>query len=163
MPTASQPSKPSLFLDASALFAAIFSETGGARMLLKLGEGGLIDLVVSHQVLAEVEGALRRKAPAALGHMALLLNRARCRTMPNPPQDKVAPWLAHILYAPDAAVFAAAVIAQADYFVTLDRQHLLGNSALEAASPLPIGTPGDALAWLRGTFIPDGGANLLGR
>lgn len=108
-------------------------------MLLKLGESGLIDLAVSAQVLTEVEGALRRKAPAALGHMTLLLDRAR--------------WQMHIPYAPDAAIFAAAVAAQADYLVTLDRRHLLGNSALESAAPLPIGAPGDALAWLRARLI----------
>lgn len=153
MPLTNPPTQPSLFLDASALFAAIFSETGGARMLLKLGEGGLIDLVISAQVLAEVEGALRRKAPEVLGRMAVLLHRARCRTVAEPLQQEIARWQAYIAYAPDTAIFAAAVAAKADYLVTLDCQHLLGNSALESAAPLPIGTPGDALAWLRARLI----------
>ena len=32
-----------VFLDASALFAAVYSETGGARLLFKLGEAGAIE------------------------------------------------------------------------------------------------------------------------
>ena len=30
-----------VFLDTSALFAAVHSDTGGARLILKLGEAGL--------------------------------------------------------------------------------------------------------------------------
>jgi hypothetical protein len=38
---------PDIFLDTSALFSGIWSETGGARMLLKLGEATAIKLSVS--------------------------------------------------------------------------------------------------------------------
>jgi predicted nucleic acid-binding protein len=52
-------------------------------------------------------------------------------------------------YADDAVVLAAAIDAQADYFVTLDRQHFLSNPLVPATLPLPLGTPGDFLAWFR--------------
>ena len=61
------------FLDTSALFAAIWSEEGGGRMLLRLGEAGAVQIVVSRQVLAELERAIRSKAPHALGSLAVLL------------------------------------------------------------------------------------------
>ena len=54
---------PDIFLDTSALFSGIWSATGGARMLLKLGEAQAIKLSVCSQVLTEIEGVLRRKAP----------------------------------------------------------------------------------------------------
>jgi hypothetical protein len=38
-------------------------------------------------------------------------------------------------------------------FVTLDRQHLLGNEALADACDFPVGTPGDALAWWRAKVL----------
>ena len=57
------PAKVSVFLDTSALFAGIWSATGGGRMILKLGEAGAIRLLVCPQVLDEIESALRRKAP----------------------------------------------------------------------------------------------------
>lgn len=49
------------FLDTSALFAAVWSDQGGARMILKLGEAGAVTLRVSPQVIKEAEGALKRK------------------------------------------------------------------------------------------------------
>ncbi len=138
-----------VFLDASALFAAVFSETGGARLILRLAESDAIEMVLSSQVLAEAEGALRRKAPEALGHLALLLDRAHCQVIPNPTLEQVNAWQAVIPYLPDAAVLAAALAAQADYLVTLDRQHFLENPLLMASPPLPIGAPGDCIQWLR--------------
>jgi predicted nucleic acid-binding protein len=141
--------KPRVFLDASALFAGVFSAVGGARMILKLAEEGIVDLLISSQVLAEAEGALRRKAPESLAYLALLLDLARVQVSSNPPLTQVRLWAAEIAYLPDAAILAAAIAAKADYLVTLDRQHFLENEPLKARVPLRIGTPGDCLAWLR--------------
>jgi predicted nucleic acid-binding protein len=118
-------------------------------MLLRLAEGATIQILVSSQVLSETEGALRRKAPDTLGHLALLLDRARCQVVPDPTWEQVSTWRTAIEYLPDAAVLAAALAAQAQYLVTLDRRHLIDNPRLRAAPPLPIGTPGDCLEWLR--------------
>jgi len=106
-------------------------------------------MAVSWQVLAEVEGALRRKAPETLGHFALLLDRSRCRVVPNPSPDQIATYSNVINYRPDAAVLAAAVATGADYLVTLDRRHFLNNPRLMKAPPLHIGAPGDFLDWFR--------------
>jgi predicted nucleic acid-binding protein len=151
--------KPKVFLDASALFAGVFSSAGGARMLLKLAEGNMIDLLISSQVLAEVEGALRRKAPEALGHLALLLDRAGVRVLPNPPLAQVEDWAEVVPYLPDAAVLAAAAIEEVDYLVTLDRAHLLGNERLPTQVPPLVGTPGDCLAWYRARLSAAAAAN----
>ncbi len=40
-----------VFIDTSVLFAAVLSATGGSRLILKLGEAGVLRLVVSRQVL----------------------------------------------------------------------------------------------------------------
>ena len=141
--------RPSVFLDASALFAAVFSSTGGARLILRLAESAVLELVISSQVLVEAEGALRRKAPEALGHMALLLDRAHCQVVANPTPEEIKAWEPVLPYLPDAAVLTAAVSAGADYLVTLDRRHFIENPQLMASPPLPVGTPGDCLAWLR--------------
>ena len=141
--------KPRVFLDASALFAAVFSSTGGARMILRLAEGDAVELVISSHILAEVEGALRRKAPDALGYLALLLDRAHCQTITNPSWEQIDEWKSVISYLPDTSVLAAAVAAGVDYLVTLDRKHFLENPCLMSSPPLPVGTPGDFLEWLR--------------
>ncbi len=143
------PARVKVFLDSSALFAGIWSTEGGARMILKLGEAGAIRLLVSSQVLAEAEGALRRKAPDALGLLALLLDRSCAEVVPLPTTEVVERLQRITNHRGDAQVLAAAWSATADYFVTLDREHFLNNPVLKGAVPFPVGTPGDFLAWYR--------------
>jgi predicted nucleic acid-binding protein len=138
-----------VFLDTSALFAGIWSASGGARMILKLGEVGAIQLLISPQVLTEVEGALRRKAPDILDLLTLLLNRSQAKVVPLLSSDAVRESLALTHHAGDAQVLAAAWQAGIDYLVTLDHEHFLDNTPLRDAVPFPIGTPGDFLTWYR--------------
>lgn len=142
-----------VFLDTSALFAAVLSATGGARQLLKLGEAGVVALWVGSTVLAELDAVLARKSPGSRGALALLLDRARVRIGPVPALEMQTRARALMAYPPDADVATAAVVAEAlaagvDYLVSLDRQHLVNNLQL-AALPFLTGTPGDCLAWLR--------------
>jgi predicted nucleic acid-binding protein len=140
---------PDIFLDTSALFSGIWSETGGARMLLKLGEAQAIKLHVSSQVLTEIENVVRRKSPQSLGALALLLNRGRISVCFRPSADHVVKCQSLVEYEPDAVVLAAAWEAGVDYFVTLDRKHFLSNEKLHNTAPFKIGTPGSCLAWYR--------------
>ncbi len=139
----------SAFLDTSALFAGIWSATGGGRMILKLGEARAIRLLVSPQVLDEIESALRRKAPDMLGLLALLLDRSGVEVVPAPMPEAVQDSQALTGHLGDAQVLAAAQATGADYLVTLDRKHFLDNQTLRNAVPFPVGTPGDFLAWYR--------------
>lgn len=142
-----------VFLDTSALFAGIWSSEGGGRVILKLGEAGILDLLVSPQVLAELDGALRRKAPHLLPSVALLLDMARIQVTQRPTPQAVEHARRRVSHPGDALVLAAALDARPDYFVTLDRRHFL--SIPEGALPFPIGTPGDFLAWWRAQiFLP---------
>ena len=78
-----------IFLDTSAIFAGIWSDRGGSRMLLRLGEAEAIALVTSRFALQELEGALRAKAPEVLGTLALLLDRARFTIVGPPDKDQL--------------------------------------------------------------------------
>lgn len=138
-----------LFLDTSALFSGLWSESGGARALLQLGEAGLIQLIISQDVLDELDRVIRKKAPEVLGTLALVLDRARVVIAPRPKPAPIADaerWTGH---AGDARIVAAAQSARADYLVTLDRAHLLDNPLLKKHLAFPVDTPGSALAWLR--------------
>jgi predicted nucleic acid-binding protein len=143
------PARVRVFLDISALFAGVWSAEGGGRMILKLGEVEAVDLLVSPQVLAEAEGAVRRKAPAALGLLAVFLDRSRLEVTPAPASQTVQTCRALTGHDGDAQVLAAAWEVEPNYFVTLDRAHFLDNPVLRAAVPFPLGTPGDFLAWYR--------------
>jgi len=65
-----------VFLDTSVLFAAVHSETGGARMILKLGEAGAVSLWMGPWVLREAEAVLAR-SPRSKTYFVLLIDRAR--------------------------------------------------------------------------------------
>ena len=137
-----------VFLDTSVLFAAVWSETGGSRLILKLGEAGAIALWVGRAVLREAEAVLERKSPASRPHMALLLDRAGVQVGPEAGTEALALALSAVEYAPDAQVLAEALQRKVDYFVSLDRVHLVGNHRTESL-PFLVGTPGDFLEWYR--------------
>lgn len=138
-----------VFLDTSALFAGIWSEVGGARRILKLGEARAVRILVGPQVLVEIDTALREKAPERLAHLALLLDLSEVEITSAPPQASVDRSLELTGHAGDAQVLSSAWESNVDYFVTLDRQHFLSNADLRSALPFPLGTPGDFLAWFR--------------
>lgn len=148
-----------VYLDTSALFAAIWSSEGGARMILKLGEVGAIQITISSQILKEIESALRKKAPQALGALALTLDRCNAISLPEPSQELIDECNQFIHHPGDALVLAAARKSELDYFITLDRKHFIENKALRAAAHFHIGTPGDFLDWFRGLLMTAGRNN----
>jgi predicted nucleic acid-binding protein len=143
-----------LFLDTSALFAGIWSVEGGARMLLKLGEAGVVQLLVSAQVLEEIETVIRRKAEGLLPALALLLDRCQVGVPPTAPPDLQTFCHGLLSHPGDARILAGAWHSQADFLVTLDRAHFLDDPALTQMAPFPLGTPGDCLVWLRRDLQP---------
>jgi predicted nucleic acid-binding protein len=137
-----------VFLDTSVLFAAVWSESGGSRLILKLGEAGAILLWVGPSVLREAEAVLRRKSPESRPHMALLLDRARVQVGPEAGAEASAQAQSAVGYLPDVQVLAEALELKVDYFVSLDREHLVGNPGTKDL-PLAVGTPGEFLEWVR--------------
>jgi predicted nucleic acid-binding protein len=138
-----------VYLDSSALFASIWSAAGGARMIIRLGEAGALQIFVRSQVLSEVESALRRKAPETLGFLALLLDRSCVSVLSQPDEEIVKTCMQIVQHPGDARVLAASWSSDVDYFVTLDKKHFLENLDLLQAAQFQIGTPGDFLAWFR--------------
>ena len=141
--------KISAFLDTSALFAGIWSSTGGSRKILKLGEAGLVEILLSSQVLKEIESVIKKKSPDNIGYLTLLLDRSGVRVVVNPNEDLIKRCINYVAHPGDAEVTAAAWSNQVDFFVTLDRKHFINIQSLTEKVPFPIGTPGDFLTWYR--------------
>jgi predicted nucleic acid-binding protein len=140
---------PQFFFDTSALFAGVISAVGAARALLQLGEAGAIKVIVSEQVIAETERTLARKAPAALPFYRETLRASRVRIVKDPSAAEVAAGRDLIAHEPDVAILVAAIKIKTDYLVTLNRRHFIEDPEVARRSGLRIGTPGDALAWVR--------------
>jgi predicted nucleic acid-binding protein len=136
-----------VFLDTSVLFAAVLSPEGGSRMVLKLGETGLVELLVGPTVLAEIDDVVARKASESRPLLALLLDAARVEVEPAPSRKLLASARRLVAHTGDAAVLAEALAARADWLLSHDKRHLLAAGTHVAA--LAIGTPGDLIAALR--------------
>jgi len=146
--------KKRVFLDTSVLFAAAWSEQGGARLILKLGEAGAVSLWVGPWVLREADAVLQRKSAASRPYLTLLLDRAQVQVGDEAGSETLERSLAIVGYLPDAQVLAEALEIGVGYFVSLDRKHLVGNPQV-AALPFALGTPGEFLNWYRRLLTDD--------
>jgi predicted nucleic acid-binding protein len=142
-------SNPELFLDSSALIAGVISATGASRALLQLAEARAIIIVISEQVIVETERALARKAPQALPAYREALRYTGLRIVSDPSPEDVQTHKEIIQDETDVPIVVAGMQAQTDFLVTLNRRHFLDDPAVAKKSGLQIGTPGDALAWVR--------------
>jgi len=147
--------KVNLFFDSSALVTGVISSTGGARALLVLAETGAISIVVSEQVIAETERVLARKAPQALSVYRRAVILAIERIIRDPKLEMVEKHRKIIRHEADVPIIVAAMYASVDYLVTLNRRHFIDDETVTDNSGLRIGTPGDALDWLRRQGVVD--------
>lgn len=143
---------PEIFLDSSAIIAAVMSPTGGARLLFHLSQAETIRLIVGKGVLQETEEVLKRKAPHLLGLLAQLLDEANIEVGKTPTAKQLKQAKSLIGYAPDANGLAQAISAKPNWFVSHDKEHFIGNAGLNDL-PFRIGTPGDVIAWLRTQMV----------
>ncbi|NSW52148.1 MAG: putative toxin-antitoxin system toxin component, PIN family [Anaerolineae bacterium] len=142
-------SKNDLFFDSSALLSGLISPNGAARALLLLAEDEKIVITVSEQMIAEVERNLARKVPAVLPFVREMILQARIRIRRDPEFSEVKACLGWIAHANDAPILAAAVQSRTDFLVTLNTRHFIDDPEVSRRSGLRIGTPGDALGWIR--------------
>lgn len=141
--------RPDLFFDSSALVAGVISARGAARALLLLAEADRIALTVSEQVIVETERALARKAPQGLPTYREALRSSGLRIVRDPAPEAVVAHLDLCPHAADVPILVAAMGAGIDILVTLNRRHFIDDPTIAARAGLRIGTPGDALNWVR--------------
>jgi uncharacterized protein len=144
-----------VFLDTSVIFAAVLSESGGARKLLQLGEAGVIQLMIGPNVLRECEEVVKRKCPDSLPRLAYLLELARIEVTTEPGGKDIKAARSIVSYEPDAYVLAESMGANPDWFITHDKQHFL-KKRVKIELPFRVGTPGDLLQSLENYFRQGG-------
>lgn len=140
-----------VFLDTSVIFSAVPSETGGARKLFRLGEAGVIQLVVGPNVLRECEDVIRRKIPSSLPTLAYLLELGSIEISSRPSDMFITKANAIVTYEPDVYVLAEAMYAEPDWFVTHDKEHFL-EIREDSGLTFRIGTLGDLIQALGDEF-----------
>jgi len=140
--------KPRVFLDTNVIFSGLYSSKGAPGILLELFVKGEINVVVSQQVLEEVVRTIKEKLPEALPALRRLLVNMPPEVMPDPSPEEIKHWAGKLSTA-DAAILAAAVAAQPDYFITGDNHFLQNRNIIEKAG-LHIVTPAQFLELLEG-------------
>ena len=144
-----------LFLDSSALFAGVVSASGAARALLMLAETGQLTVTISEQVVTETERAVARKAPRALQDLRETIFVSQAQIVRDPAPEVVKEHMQLIAHPADVPIVLAALEARVDFLVTLNRKHFIDDPGVSQKSGLRIGTPGDALAWVRAVIAAE--------
>ncbi len=137
------------FLDASVLFSATYSDVGGSRELVRQAIRGTFQPVTCAYVLEEAQRNIEKTAPDLVElHGFIASSLSDYMQVVEDPESALVREVEIYVVPKDAPVVAAALAAQADYLVTLDRKHLLKESVRQR-SGLNILTPGDFLKELR--------------
>lgn len=139
-----------VFLDTSVIIAAVISSRGTSRALLNLISAGGCTGFVSDYVLEEVQRNVGRKAPHMVATIETIVAQARFNLVAPTSQHMVQ--AKHHVELKDAPVVAAAVAADVDAPVTLDKKHLLNREReISEALGIVVVDPGAILKRVIGT------------
>jgi predicted nucleic acid-binding protein len=148
--------RPRLFLDTAVLISLALStrDNPPGRYFFDMAIYGFVDLVVSRNVTAELEGVLRdrvpNRAPALIALIAENFVLARATNAAEPNEDTVRECMALTGYRPDARILAAAIETACEILVTGDRKHLLGNPNIGPPKTSIVAMDiSEALEWCR--------------
>jgi uncharacterized protein len=132
-------SKPRVFLDSNVIFSGLYSPRGAPGVILEQFIRGKISVVISQQVLEEVVRTIKEKLPEALPALRILMVNTPPAVVKDPNLSDIESWTKQ-LNVGDAAILAAAVSAQPDYFISGDN-HFIENPDLAGEAGLRIITP----------------------
>lgn len=134
-----------VFLDANVYFTGCASSSGASALVLRFARQGHIRIVASRLVLREAERNLRQKySRSSVKEFHRFLQAVSMTVLP-PPSEKVLARYEAAIHPKDVPVLAAAVEANVDYLVTLDRKHFFTNTVRAVAKGVRVLTPGDLL------------------
>ncbi len=136
-------SKPRVFLDSNVIFSGLYSPEGAPGIILEHFLKGSISVVVSQQVLEEVIRTVKEKLPDSLPALRRLLVNTIPEVAADPELPDIKRWTKK-LHLGDAAILAAAIAAQPDYFITGDR-HFIENLDIAKEMGLNIVIPAQFL------------------
>lgn len=129
-----------VFLDASVIFAAVYSKTGASRELFRQAIHDQVRLVVNQDVLDEAQRNLTKKAPQEATQLRVLMAMIGPEIAPDP-SPKLTSQVSQYVVEKDVPVVAGAMAAQVDYLVTFDRKHLIDPAEVAEKSGFKIVLP----------------------
>jgi predicted nucleic acid-binding protein len=140
-----------VFIDTSALIAGILSPTGAAHEVLRLCEAGVVQAVMSRQVLVEADRNLSQKLPALLSDYHAFMTYLSPLIVDDPSTQAVEA-AGKVIHRNDAPILAAAIAADVQYLVTWNTRHFQ-KKAVRDHVQFPILTPGEFLEEFRQALL----------
>ena len=141
-----------IFLDTSVYIAALLSPDGAAGELIHLVEGGAISMVISEEVVVEIDRVLSNKFPARVEKSRELLKYLAPEIAPDPTAAQAKPFL-HKLNKGDASILCSAHLAKVSAFVTWNTRDFMAHG-VNTLVDFPIVIPADALKLFRKWIEP---------
>jgi len=136
-----------IFFDTSVYIAALLSPEGAAGELIHLIESDAIRMVVSEEVIIEVDRVLSKKFPSRIQQNRALWKHLKPEIAENPTTDQVRPFL-HQLHKGDATILCSAHLAKVALFVTWNTRDFMAQG-IESLVDFPIVIPKNALRLMR--------------
>ena len=132
--------KIKVFIDTNVLIAGINSVTGASATLLDLCEAGVVQVVVSRQVLIEADRNFAAKFPEWVDRFRQFMHHLAPLMVDDPTPGSMEK-AATIVDRKDAPILAAAQNANVDFLITLDKKHFLNPKTrqkvmLKVVSPI---------------------------
>lgn len=138
--------RPRPFLDTNVLFFGFYRAGSSPATILERHAAGDLLIVVSGQVLEELERTIRRKQPALLPLLDAFLIAAPPEVTMDPPAEVVQD-AERSINPTDAPILAAAVVSGADCLISGNTRHF--TQVVAGCAGIAIFTPVDYLASLR--------------
>lgn len=129
-----------VFFDASVLFSALYSTTGGSRQLAVLVKAGRIIGVTTQTVIEEVEANIAKFKKISIKTLHQFITDYRFLVGEKVAEFEIKPFLDKV-HIKDAHVIAGAVLSGCDFLVTLDKKHLNNPSVKRKIKQIKIVSP----------------------
>jgi len=132
--------KIKVFIDTNVLIAGVNSVTGASATILDLCEAGVLQMVVSGQVLIEADRNFTAKFPELVGHFHQFIHNLAPFMVEDPTPESMEK-ATTMVDRKDAPILAAAQNANVDFLITLDKRHFLNPKTrqkvmLKVVSPI---------------------------
>ncbi len=147
-----------VLFDASCWVAAAGSPSGGSSLILRLGQAGKLKIVSSARILEEAERIIGKKlGSVALARFYKVLADVDPKMVEECTSVELKAWNT-LVHEKDCHILAAAVKAEVDVLVSLDRHHILIED-VRNGFPITVCDTKEFLTTIAADIDPNGAAN----
>lgn len=133
-----------VFFDASVLFSAIYSPTGGSNLVCKLVKQEKINGFTSQTVIKELERNLSKFKKKANMPLESFITNHKLIVRSEITEREIESYK-KIVEEKDAHIIAGAILCKCDFLLTLDKKHINNKNVKEKFTTITIASPKEFL------------------